>query len=81
MKAIKKVIDIQQFSALQKDSKNSFFKQKQMMKKVMAGQTILCPQCQQPLCLFTPEHCTTSNSQTPGIRCKKGCTDLQLDFA
>ncbi len=74
------MIDIQQFSALQKDSKNSFAKQKQMMKKVMAGQTILCPKCQQPLYLFTPEHCTTSNSKIPGIRCKKGCTDLQLDF-
>lgn len=75
------MIDIKRFSALQKDSKNSFFKQKQMMKKVMAGQIVLCSKCQQPLFLFTPEHCTNLNSQTTGIRCKKGCTDLQLDFA
>jgi len=41
----------------------------------MAGQIVLCPKCQQPLCLLTPEH-----DNTPGIRCKKGCTDIQLDF-
>jgi len=75
------MIDIKTFAALQKASNNSFAKQKQMVKKVMAGQTVLCPNCQQPLCLFTPEHCTASNSKPPGIRCKKGCTDLQLDFA
>ena len=69
------MIDIKQFSELEKASKNSFAKQKQLVKKVMAGQTILCPKCQQPLCLYTPEH-----DNTPGIRCKEGCTDLQLDF-
>ena len=80
MKGIGKMIDLKTFSSLEKASKNSFAKQKKMMKKVMAGQTILCPKCQQPLFLFTPEYCTTSSSETPGIRCKKGCTDLQLDF-
>jgi len=80
MKGIGKMIDINQFAALQKASKNSFAKQKQMVKKVMAGQTVLCPECQQPLYLFTPENCATSNSEIPGVRCKKGCTDLQLDF-
>lgn len=75
------MIDIQAFSALQKESKNSFIKQKQMMKKVMAGQTILCPTCQEPLYLFTPEHYRALNHEAPGIYCKKGCTELQLDFA
>ncbi|MCW8832997.1 MAG: hypothetical protein OQK09_05175 [Colwellia sp.] len=70
------MIDIKQFSALQKKSKNSFANQRQLMKKVMAGQTVLCPACQQPLRLQTPEQ-GTENS---GIRCKKGCTDIQLDF-
>ncbi len=74
------MIDIKQFSALQKASKNSFAKQKQMMKKVMAGQTVLCSKCQQPLFLLTPDHCNTASSDISGIRCKKGCTDIQLDF-
>ena len=69
------MIDIKQFSALQKASKNSFAKHKQLLKKVMAGQVVLCTTCQQPLFLYTPEH-----DNTPGIRCNKGCTDLQLDF-
>jgi hypothetical protein len=70
------MIDIKQFSALEKSSKNSFVKQKQIMKKVMAGQTVLCSKCQQSLFLFTP-----GQNEIPGIRCNKGCTDLQLDFA
>jgi hypothetical protein len=69
------MIDIKQFSVLEKASKNSFAKQKKIVKNVMAGQTVLCPKCQQALYLFTPEH-----DENPGIRCKKGCTDLQLDF-
>ena len=69
------MIDIKQFSALQKLSKDSFAKQKQLMKKVMAGQTVLCSTCQQPLYLFTPE-----SGDATGIRCKKGCIDIQLDF-
>jgi hypothetical protein len=74
------VIDIKKFSALEKNSKQSFAKQKQKIKKVMAGQTVLCLQCQKPLYLFTPKSTTTTNSKSPGIRCAKGCTDLQLDF-
>lgn len=74
------MIDIKQFSALEKASKDSFAKQKQMMKKVMAGQSVLCPQCQQALFLITPTSSTTLNQATTGIRCQKGCTELQLDF-
>jgi len=74
------MIDIKQFSALEKASKNSFAKQKQIVKKVMAGQKVLCLKCQQPLCLFTPEDCAATNSENAGIRCIKGCTDIHLDF-
>ena len=74
------MIDIKQFAVLQKASKDSFAKQKKLMKKVIAGQEVLCPMCQQPLYLITPKDCTNSDSETSGIRCKKGCTDLQLDF-
>ena len=74
------MVDIKQFAALQQASKNSFAKQKQLVKKVIAGQKVLCSECQQPLYLFTPEQCSEANSNSSGIRCKKGCTDLQLDF-
>lgn len=75
------MIDIKKFSALQKASKNSFMQQKQIVKKVMAGQAVLCVSCQQPLKIILPQDCTETNKLTPGVRCKKGCTDLQLDFA
>jgi len=68
-------IDLTQFSALQKASKESFFQQKKIMKQVMAGKTVLCLKCNQPLMLITPEQNVNS-----GIRCVKGCTDIQLDF-
>lgn len=74
------MIDIKQFAELQNKSKSSFASQRQLMKKVMAGQTVLCSKCQQPLFLLTPAHNTTASSENLGIRCKKGCTDIQLDF-
>jgi hypothetical protein len=74
------MIDIEKFAALQKASKDSFAKQKQIVKKVMAGQKVLCSVCQQPLTLVTPEQCNATNNKNSGISCKKGCTDLQLDF-
>lgn len=74
------MIDIKQFDKLQKQSKDSFSHQKQIMKKVMLGKSVLCSKCQQTLYLYTPEHCNNTESDIPGIRCKKGCTDLQLDF-
>lgn len=73
------MIDIKQFSQLQKKSKSSFASQRQLMKKVMAGKTVLCSICQQPLSLITPKQRATSN-EVSGIRCQKGCTDIQLDF-
>jgi len=69
------MIDIKQFAQLQKSTKDSFFQQKKLIKQVMAGQTVLCPKCQQPLKLSTPEA-----QDEPGICCLKGCTSIQLDF-
>jgi hypothetical protein len=74
------MIDIKQFAALQKKSKNSFANQRQLLKKVMAGQTVLCPTCKQPLFLIKPKHNGPASTEISGIRCKKGCTDIQLDF-
>ena len=74
------MIDIKQFAELQKKSKNSFASQRQLLKKVMAGQTVLCTICKQPLFLITPKHNGPASSENSGICCKKGCTDIQLDF-
>ncbi len=74
------MIDIKLFAQLQNKSKNSFANQRKLIKKVMAGQTVLCATCQLPLFLITPEHSARVNSENSGIGCKKGCTDIQLDF-
>lgn len=70
------MVELAQFKQLQKDSAKSFNDQKALIKKVMAGRDIKCPVCSQSLLLFTPEQ-----SELAGIRCNKGCTDIQLDFA
>jgi len=78
-------IDLTQFAALQKASKDSFFEQKKLIKQVMGGRTVLCSVCKQPLKLFTPkqktlEHKTLEQGELTGVRCSKGCTDIALDF-
>lgn len=64
------------FKQLQKQTAKSFNDQKALIKKVMAGREMCCKTCGQSLTLVLPEQ-----SETPGIRCKKGCTDIQLDFS
>lgn len=70
------MIDITQFSALKKTSANSFNNQKALIKKVMAGRKINCEVCNSELFIVLPE-----DSGTPGLYCKKGCTDILLDFS
>jgi hypothetical protein len=73
-------IDIKKFAALQKASKDSFFQQKKLVKQVIEGRLVKCKKCQQPLSLIAPK-AGKADSQVEGIRCQKGCTDIQLDFA
>jgi len=72
-------IDLKKFTALQQTSKASFFLQKKLVKQVIAGQSVSCSVCKSPLRLFTPK-LTPKEESTTGIRCAKGCTDIQLDF-
>ena len=75
------MIDIKQFSELQKQSKQSFGNQRQLIKKVMAGKAVLCSTCHQELTLKTPKHRGSVGKENLGVLCcKKGCTDIQLDF-
>jgi len=74
------MIELKQFAELQNKSKNSYASQRQLIKKVMAGKTVLCTSCQQPIALIMPKHSGSAGSENSGISCKKGCTDIQLDF-
>lgn len=60
------------FSSLNKQSANTFNKQKALIKKVLAGKPVNCPTCQQPLVIAPQE-------QQLVITCAKGCTDILLD--
>ena len=43
------------FSNLNKQSANSFHKQKNLLKKLMQGQLVNCPHCKQTIKLYLPE--------------------------
>ena len=83
------MIDIKQFSQLQKSSSHSFNQQKLLIKKLMAGQKVLCQQCQQPLRLNlpskhqpnTPSSAKNKLDNVSHITCAKGCTDILLDVS
>lgn len=69
-------MNVVDFSKLNKLTAKSFNDQKALIKKVMAGRSIKCPLCQQPLKLVIP-----SESSKPGIYCSQGCTNIELDFS
>lgn len=62
------------FSVVNKETSDSFHKQKALIKKVLAGKTVACNRCKQPL-LLVPKN----KEGQAYIRCKKGCTDIELD--
>ncbi len=70
------MINIQQFKQLQKNTSRSYYQQKTLIKKVLAGEKINCEVCKQQLTVYLPK-----SQETSGIRCAKGCTDIQLDFS
>ena len=75
------MIDLEKFSAIQKASKQAFDQQKSLIKKLISGQQVLCPNCQQVILVNLPHSANFShNSKVSSIACAKGCTDIQLDF-
>jgi len=68
-------MDKADFASLEKSSASSFHQQKAMIKKLLLGKKVNCPQCGLPLTVFTPH-----GQQAPGVRCDKGCTNISLDF-
>lgn len=67
------------FSAINKHTQMSFKAQRNMIKNIAKGGTVLCEQCQKPLKLTTPIK-GIKTAQT-GVHCGKGCTDIELEFA
>ena len=61
------------FSAINKSSAKSFNEQKNMIKKIGKGQTVLCADCKQPLQL------DVSSENETGVKCVKGCTQVGLE--
>ena len=71
------MIDISTLKQLQKNSSRSFHQQKNIIKKLTAGQQVLCEICKQPLKLRLPAK--GKDQQASSIFCDKGCTDILLD--
>ena len=84
------MIDIKQFDLLKKKSAKSFNDQKALIKKLMAGREINCPDCGKVLNLHLPQGSKSTKkgeknrqegqNKKTGYCCAKGCTDVELDF-
>lgn len=62
------------FSKINKAAADSFHKQRNMIKQIATGKTVLCPSCKQPLTL------TVTSEGESGVRCEKGCTEINLEL-
>lgn len=70
------IMDLSCLSQLQKDAKKSFGDHKSIIKRVLAGKTVLCKECQQPI-QFAP----VSANAPANVSCAKGCTQIELDMS
>jgi len=62
------------FSAFNKNASNSFHQQRNQIKKVLRGDTVLCEHCNKPLALIA------SDKEHAQIGCTKGCTLINMDL-
>ena len=62
------------FSAINKTTAKSFNEQRNLIKRIGKGETVLCATCQQPLTL------SVSSEGEPGVSCAKGCTRIELEL-
>jgi len=66
------------FSKINSSSAESFNKQKQLIKQLLTGKTILCDVCGKPLHASLPAN--PKKDPVGRIRCDKGCTDIELEM-
>ncbi|MCZ2721595.1 hypothetical protein O1D97_07990 [Marinomonas sp. 15G1-11] len=62
------------FSVVNRETSDSFHKQKAKIKKVLAGKAVVCDVCQQGLTLVP-----ANKEGRAYINCKKGCTNIELE--
>ncbi|MCG6199857.1 hypothetical protein KSO91_01125 [Psychromonas antarctica] len=62
------------FSAINKSTANSFNEQRNLIKRIGRGETVLCVACQRPLKL------SVSTKSDVGVECEKGCTSIGLEL-
>ncbi|WP_191602430.1 hypothetical protein [Marinomonas algicola] len=62
------------FSVMNKETSDSFHRQKAQIKKVLAGKAVNCDRCQQML-LLVPKN----REGFAYITCKKGCSNIELE--
>lgn len=62
------------FSVVNKETSDSFHKQKAVIKKVLAGKSVVCGTCQLTLVLVP-----TNKEGHAYINCQKGCTNIELE--
>lgn len=62
------------FSLINKNAADSFNEQRNVIKKIGRGETVLCSTCQQPLKL------NVSALGASGLSCDKGCTNITLEL-
>jgi len=61
------------FSSFNKNAAASFHQQRNLIKQVLKGQSVLCKQCNHPITV------THSDKEQLGIGCTKGCTSITMD--
>jgi hypothetical protein len=66
------------FSDINKSTSKSFHEQRNTIKNVCLGKTVLCPSCQQALKLLPPS--SKDKEKKTGVSCAKGCTFIELEF-
>ncbi|TEW47684.1 hypothetical protein [Psychromonas algicola] len=62
------------FSQINKSTAKSFNQQRNVIKLLAKGKTVLCEACQEPLTL------TVKNEDESGVQCLKGCTQINLEL-
>jgi len=62
------------FSQINKTSANLFNEQRNIIKKIGKGETVLCSTCKNPLKL------SVSSLGKTGVSCQKGCTNIDLEL-
>lgn len=62
------------FSAINRSAAKSFNEQRNLIKRIGKGDTVLCTTCQKPLIL------SVCRESEPGVKCQNGCVSISLEL-